>query len=84
MAAGGADTVLVRTAISLGHNLGLTVVAEGVETAPDVAALRALGCDIAQGYHFARPMPAADFPRWYLDFTEAGSGHPFAESAQHG
>jgi diguanylate cyclase (GGDEF)-like protein len=54
------DAVLVRTAIDLGHNLGLTVVAEGVEGAEHVLALRALGCDIAQGYHYARPMlPAA-------------------------
>jgi diguanylate cyclase (GGDEF)-like protein len=50
------DAVLVRTAIDLGHNLGLTVVAEGVERAEHVLALRKLGCDIAQGYHFARPM----------------------------
>jgi diguanylate cyclase (GGDEF)-like protein len=50
------DAVLVRTAIDLGHNLGLTVVAEGVEGAEHVHALRALGCDIAQGYHYARPM----------------------------
>ncbi len=54
------DAVLVRTAIDLGHNLGLTIVAEGVENAGHVAALRALDCDIAQGYHYARPMPAAD------------------------
>jgi diguanylate cyclase (GGDEF)-like protein len=54
-----ADAVLVRTAIDLGHNLGLTVVAEGVEGAEHVAALRELGCDIAQGYHYARPMPGA-------------------------
>jgi diguanylate cyclase (GGDEF)-like protein len=52
------DAVLVRTAIDLGHNLGLTVVAEGVEGIEHVDALRTLGCDIAQGYHFARPMPA--------------------------
>jgi diguanylate cyclase (GGDEF)-like protein len=52
------DLVLVRTAIDLGHNLGLTVVAEGVEGADHVDALRALGCDIAQGYHYARPMDA--------------------------
>ncbi|HEY0126324.1 MAG TPA: EAL domain-containing protein [Blastococcus sp.] len=50
------DAVLVRTAIDLGHNLGLTVVAEGVEGAEHVSALRDLGCDIAQGYHYARPM----------------------------
>jgi diguanylate cyclase (GGDEF)-like protein len=50
------DLVLVRSAIDLGHNLGLTVVAEGVEGAEHVRALRDLGCDIAQGYHYARPM----------------------------
>jgi diguanylate cyclase (GGDEF)-like protein len=54
------DAVLVRTAIDLGHNLGLTVVAEGVERAAHVSALRALECDVAQGFHYARPMPAAD------------------------
>jgi EAL domain-containing protein (putative c-di-GMP-specific phosphodiesterase class I) len=53
------DAVLVRTAIDLGHNLGLTVVAEGVEGPQHVDALRELGCDIAQGYHYARPMMAA-------------------------
>jgi diguanylate cyclase (GGDEF)-like protein len=53
------DLVLVRTAIDLGHNLGLTVVAEGVEGAEHVAALRDLGCDLAQGFHYARPMAAA-------------------------
>jgi diguanylate cyclase (GGDEF)-like protein len=53
------DAVLVRTAIDLGHNLGLTVVAEGVEGLEHAEALRQLGCDIAQGYHFARPMAAA-------------------------
>ncbi|NEK86118.1 EAL domain-containing protein [Blastococcus saxobsidens] len=52
------DAVLVRTAVDLGHNLGLTVVAEGVEEPEHVAALRELGCDIAQGYHYARPMAA--------------------------
>ena len=57
------DAVLVRTAIDLGHNLGLTVVAEGVEQAAHVSALRALDCDVVQGYHYARPMPAADSPR---------------------
>ena len=57
------DAVLVRTAIDLGHNLGLTVVAEGVEAVEHADALRALGCDIAQGYHYARPMPAVQLTR---------------------
>jgi len=60
MTTNSADAVLVRTAIDLGHNLGLTVVAEGVEGAEHVLALRALGCDVAQGYHYARPMPATE------------------------
>ncbi|MEV4512676.1 EAL domain-containing protein [Dactylosporangium sp. NPDC049525] len=58
------DAVLVRGAIELGHNLGMTVVAEGVEGSAHVAALEALGCDIAQGYHYARPMPASDVTEW--------------------
>ena len=49
----------MRSTIELGHNLGLTVVAEGVETAPTYGLLRSLGCDLAQGYHVCRPMPAA-------------------------
>ncbi|GAA2335004.1 bifunctional diguanylate cyclase/phosphodiesterase [Dactylosporangium salmoneum] len=58
------DAVLVRGAIELGHNLGMTVVAEGVEAGAHAAALYELGCDIAQGYHYARPMPAAQLEEW--------------------
>ena len=43
--------------IDLGHNLGLNVVAEGVEHADDLQLLRRLGCDLAQGFHLARPLP---------------------------
>jgi diguanylate cyclase (GGDEF)-like protein len=80
IAANEANAVLVRTAISLGHNLGLSVVAEGVEIEDDVSALQALGCDTAQGYHFARPMPAADLLAWYATWsttrarTDRGAG----------
>ena len=63
------DEVLVRTAIDLGHNLGLTIVAEGVETPEHVRALQALGCDVAQGFHYARPMPAADVTDILTDAT---------------
>ena len=58
------DAVLVRSAIELGHNLGMTVVAEGVEESAHVTALQTFGCDIAQGYHYARPMPAAELTAW--------------------
>ncbi|MEV0727809.1 EAL domain-containing protein [Polymorphospora sp. NPDC050346] len=49
---------IVRTTVELAHELGLRVVAEGVETADQRTALAALGCTSAQGYHFFRPMPA--------------------------
>jgi EAL domain-containing protein (putative c-di-GMP-specific phosphodiesterase class I) len=61
MATDRSNYVLVESTVELGHYLGLAVVAEGVEDAPTVAALRTLGCDVAQGYHFARPLPAAGF-----------------------
>ncbi|MHB1835910.1 MAG: EAL domain-containing protein [Solirubrobacteraceae bacterium] len=51
------DPDAVRAAVSLGHSLGLTVVAEGIETDTQLAAVRDLGCDGAQGYLFSRPMP---------------------------
>jgi diguanylate cyclase (GGDEF)-like protein len=49
---------LVASTIDLGHNLGLTVVAEGVEDEATAEALRGLGCDVAQGYHFGKPAAA--------------------------
>jgi diguanylate cyclase (GGDEF)-like protein len=55
-----ADTAIVASVIDLAHALGLVVVAEGVETPDQVAHLRRLGCDLAQGYFFARPQPAAE------------------------
>ena len=58
------NAAIVRSTIELGHNLGLVVVAEGVETDHELAELQRFGCDIAQGYRFARPMPAADLEVW--------------------
>ena len=59
-----ADAVLVRSAVDLGHNLGLSVVAEGVEDAQTLDALHALGCDSAQGYYIAHPMPPDELGTW--------------------
>jgi EAL domain-containing protein (putative c-di-GMP-specific phosphodiesterase class I) len=50
------DAVIVRSTIELGRNLGLRVVAEGVETEQAWRTLVALGCDVAQGYYFGRPV----------------------------
>jgi diguanylate cyclase (GGDEF)-like protein len=56
-----ADATIVRTIIDMAHTLGFTVVAEGVERDAQAAFLRKLGCEQAQGFLFARPMPARDF-----------------------
>ena len=68
------NAAIVRSTIELGHNLGLTVVAEGVETDHELAELRRFGCDAAQGFYFARPMPAASFERWLSGVRDKSVG----------
>ncbi len=58
------DAVIVRSIIDLAHNLSLQVVAEGVEDETTMNMLIECGCDLAQGYHFARPMPGEDLVQW--------------------
>ena len=58
------DAAIVRTTIDLGRNLGLKVVAEGVETDEAYADLAALQCDVAQGFGLSRPLPADELRRW--------------------
>ena len=54
--AGGKDALLVKSTVDLAHSLGMKVTAEGVETREALAALQLMGCDLAQGYHIAKPM----------------------------
>ncbi|HEX2039114.1 MAG TPA: EAL domain-containing protein [Acidimicrobiales bacterium] len=58
------DLVIVRSTIDLARNLGLQVVAEGVEDRPTWEKLANLGCDAAQGYYLGRPMPVVQLDRW--------------------
>jgi EAL domain-containing protein (putative c-di-GMP-specific phosphodiesterase class I) len=58
------DLIIVRSTINLGHDLGLRIIAEGVEDSATLHELALLGCDLAQGYHVSRPMPADAFKRW--------------------
>ena len=60
------DAAIVRSIISLGHDLGLEVVAEGVETAVIWDQLALLGCDVVQGYFFSRPLPADELRSVFL------------------
>jgi diguanylate cyclase (GGDEF)-like protein len=64
MAADGLDAAIVRSTIDLARNLGLQVVAEGVEDAATLADLEALGCDLAQGFYLSRPVPPAELEAW--------------------
>ncbi|MEO6204921.1 MAG: bifunctional diguanylate cyclase/phosphodiesterase, partial [Mycobacteriales bacterium] len=64
MSSNSHDAVIVRSTIELGHNLGLRLVAEGVEDLETWTLLRALGCDVIQGYHLSRPIPPADVQPW--------------------
>ncbi|HEY5179196.1 MAG TPA: EAL domain-containing protein, partial [Dermatophilaceae bacterium] len=63
------NAMIVQSVIDLGHNLGLTLVAEGVETEQALTALAGLDCDAAQGYHLCRPIPAAAFDTWCAERT---------------
>ncbi len=63
------SATIVRSTIDLVHDLGRLIVAEGIETAQDWDQLARLGCDTAQGYFIARPMPAAEFQAWLRGFV---------------
>jgi diguanylate cyclase (GGDEF)-like protein len=58
------SAAIVRSTLQLSRDLGMTMVVEGVEDAASLAALQEWGCDVAQGYHIARPMPGDQFLEW--------------------
>jgi diguanylate cyclase (GGDEF)-like protein/PAS domain S-box-containing protein len=63
------DRSLIAASIAMGHQLGMEVIAEGVETIDQLARLVELGCDMAQGYLISRPMAAASVPIWIAEHT---------------
>lgn len=64
------DAMIVRATIDLAHNLGLQVIAEGVENEDVLQLLNILGCDMAQGYYIGRPMTADQFSTWLGSFSK--------------
>jgi len=73
MALGEREETLVRSMISLAHDLGYRVVAEGIETAEACDRLMAMGCDEGQGYLFGRPMTAPLFEEWLHEFATSAA-----------
>ena len=63
----GEDTELVRTIVKLGQSLGMTIIAEGIENHAQFLALKRLGCEVGQGFHFSRPVPAAQIDQILQD-----------------
>jgi diguanylate cyclase (GGDEF)-like protein len=66
---GPVTAAIVRSIVSLGHALGLQIVAEGVETATAVRNVTSMGCDTAQGYYYARPLPGEEFRAWVVSHS---------------
>ena len=81
MAVDASDAAIVRSTIDLAHNLGLRVVAEGVESEDAWRHLEALGCDFAQGYYLSRPLPAEAATRM---IRERGTGRDVAAARAAG
>jgi EAL domain-containing protein (putative c-di-GMP-specific phosphodiesterase class I) len=74
--ADGEGSPIARAVINMAHALGISVTAEGVETEAELQGLRVLGCDRAQGFHIARPMPADDFSALLRRQPRYGSSLP--------
>ena len=64
------DLIIVRSTINLGHDLGLKIIAEGVEDEGTLARLGLLGCDLAQGFHVSRPLAAEAFADWVREVPD--------------
>lgn len=73
----------MRSTIELGHSLGLSVVAEGVEDLEVMEVLRKLGCDLAQGYAISRPLSAQELVQWIeaCQWTTGPARRPIARAA---
>jgi EAL domain-containing protein (putative c-di-GMP-specific phosphodiesterase class I) len=70
------DRILVQKTIEIGHELGMKVLAEGVETERHLSFLRGEGCDSVQGYFFSRPLPADEMVRWLNDYRARNGAEP--------
>jgi diguanylate cyclase (GGDEF)-like protein len=77
------DEMIVRSIVELGHNLGLTIVAEGVEDHLSAQRLIQTGCETAQGYHYARPIPGPMLADWLTAHHPAAATHAPPAAMDH-
>ncbi|MBO4318670.1 MAG: EAL domain-containing protein [Mailhella sp.] len=79
----GRDTRLIEAIIDIADSLGVPVIAEGVETEDQLKALRAMGCDIVQGYYFSKPLPPDEYECFFSDKPlSSGNSSSFMKSAR--
>jgi diguanylate cyclase (GGDEF)-like protein len=62
------DSIIVNAVIALAHNLGFSVIAEGVEEQDQLEYLKKHGCDVVQGYYYTRPLPADEYHQWSVQY----------------
>ncbi|TDJ22999.1 MAG: EAL domain-containing protein, partial [Gammaproteobacteria bacterium] len=67
------DALIVRSTIELAHNLNLSVVAEGVESAESARRLIGWGCDVLQGYYYAKPLTSAQLDEWLATTSQTAA-----------
>ena len=78
------DEAIVSATVGLAHQLALTVVAEGIETRGHLEALKALGCELGQGYLWSRPLPAEELELWWIGQAPVTAGaHRAAVRSAH-
>jgi EAL domain-containing protein (putative c-di-GMP-specific phosphodiesterase class I)/FixJ family two-component response regulator len=78
------DRIVVEKTVEIGHELGMTVVAEGVETAEQLQFLREIDCDIVQGYYFSRPLAPEALQIWLSEYRSvAGFDLTLGKAAEH-
>ena len=70
------DLAIVTAVITMGHSLGLNVLAEGIETEAQLTALQSLGCDLGQGFLFSHALPEAEFTRWLCEHDFRATSSP--------
>jgi EAL domain-containing protein (putative c-di-GMP-specific phosphodiesterase class I) len=78
------DAAIAQSIVSLAHNLGLQVVAEGVETREQLEYLASVGCDAMQGYYFSRPVPQQDCTKMLIENRRMSVQVPAVRAANEG